>query len=486
MTGDLFQNGENPPSTPGNSNLAPNTNAAIGSPLADRMRPATLDEVMGQGELLGPRGPLRSLITSGNLPSILLWGPPGCGKTTIARLIAHHAHANFLEFSAVAVGAKEVKAVMSEAEKLKRATGHRTILFLDEIHRFNKAQQDALLPWVERGAVTLIGATTENPSFEVNRALLSRTRLFVLKPLATEDIIALLERALLADCGLGGKLALTPEALEILGMLSEGDARAALGFLETVALVALAEGKDNTPLDAPDVQRILTHRAPRYDKGGEEHFNVISALHKSIRNSDVQASVYWLGRMLEGGEDPLYIARRLVRFASEDIGLADPEALTQALAARDAMQFLGRPEGDLALAQAVVYLALSPKSNALYLAHKAVVKEVASGPNQPVPPQLRNAPTAVMRKVGYGRGYVYAPNTRAGIAAMSCLPEALAEKVFYQPGSRGFEAELAQRVEKIRAWQQKHRRPHTEDEPDQNKPTTEVDHEKNRSAHRRG
>jgi putative ATPase len=428
-------------------------------PLADRMRPRSLDEVVGQAALLSPTGPLRPLLERDALPSLLLWGPPGSGKTTLARLAAAHTRARFLEYSAVAVGAKELKAVMTEAERLRRATGTRTILFLDEIHRFNKAQQDTLLPWVERGDVTLIGATTENPSFEVNPALLSRMRLFVLKPLAPAHVRELLERALSSPEGLAERaVALAPAALDALADLSEGDARQALGLLDAVT-AAVAEQRaatgttaDGAPLSVADLQQLIQHRAVRYDKAGEEHYNLISALHKSLRNSDPQASLYWLTRMLEGGEDPLYIARRLVRFASEDVGLADPQALTQALAARDAAHFIGLPEGALALAQATVYLALAPKSNALYTGFGAAKREVERGPNPSVPLHLRNAPTKLMQGLGYGEGYVYAHDTDAGVAAMSCLPDELAGTVFYRPTRRGFEAELTRRLEAIAAW----------------------------------
>ena len=428
-------------------------------PLADRMRPDSLEDVVGQDDLLGPRGALRLLLERDSLPSILLWGPPGCGKTTLARLLARATGTRFLEYSAVAVGSRELKTVMSEAEKLKQATGRRTILFLDEIHRFNKAQQDALLPWVERGDVTLIGATTENPSFEINSALISRTRLFVLKPLGPEDILLLLKRSLTAEAGLAGLgITVTDDALAALAEMSEGDARAALGLLETVTAAHMASAESPaSPLDLDKLRGLIQVRAARYDKAGEEHFNIISALHKSLRNSDVQAALYWLTRMLDGGEDPLYIARRLVRFASEDVGLAEPAALGQALAARDAVHFIGLPEGALALAQAVVFLALSPKSNALYTAYKAAGEEVARGSNPPVPLHLRNAPTGLMKKLGFGKGYVYAPDTAEGIAAMSCLPEELAGKSYYRPGRKGFEAELAERMEKIRQWQQKKR-----------------------------
>ena len=429
-------------------------------PLADRMRPASLAEVAGQADLLGPKGPLRLLLESDSLPSLLLWGPPGCGKTTLARLVAVQTKARFLEYSAVAVGTKELKIVMGEAARLKAATGRRTILFLDEIHRFNKAQQDALLPWVEKGDVTLIGATTENPSFEVNSALISRTRLFVLKPLSPAHVQDLLERALIDPRGLADSdVTLQDAALELLANMSEGDARVALGLLETVVATREAMDADEAAapdgLTADDVADILQNRAARYDKAGEEHFNIISALHKSLRNSDVQGAVYWLTRMLEGGEDPLYIARRLVRFASEDVGLADPQALPQALAARDAVHFIGLPEGALALTQAVVYLALAPKSTALYAAWKKTSKEVARGHNPPVPLHIRNAPTRLMKELDYGKGYVYAPDTANGIADFDCLPEALAGQIYYAPGNWGFEKDLADRMAGIKKWHQR-------------------------------
>ncbi len=433
-------------------------------PLADRMRPTTLAEVVGQEDLLGPNGALGILLKGDTLPSLLLWGPPGCGKTTLARIVAQHTQARFLEYSAVSVGSKELKAVMAESAKLKQATGQGTILFLDEIHRFNKAQQDTLLPWVERGDITLIGATTENPSFEVISALLSRTRLFVLKPLAPDHVRQLLRRALDAPKWLNVEgLDLADDALHMLGEICEGDARVALGLLETVASAHAARLKeeaplvDQAPLTAQDIGAIIQNRAARYDKGGEEHFNIISALHKSMRNSDVQASLYWLGRMLEGGEDPLYIARRLVRFASEDVGLADPQALPQTLAARDAIHFIGMPEGALALSQAVVFLALSPKSNALYKGYKLVQKEVAKGYNPSVPMHIRNAPTRLMKGLGYGKGYQYAHDKNEGITEMTCLPDSLQDRVFYQPGQRGFEAELERRMRQITQWHQRRR-----------------------------
>jgi putative ATPase len=452
MTADLFNpDGDPTPTTP-----TPGDGERR-RPLADRLRPRALDEVVGQQRLLDADGPFRPLLEADVLPSLLFWGPPGCGKTTMARLVAAHTDARFLEYSAVRVGSRELKDVMAESERLLRATGRRTVLFLDEIHRFNKAQQDALLPWVERGDITLIGATTENPSFELNTALLSRMRLFVLEPLGPDDVARLLQRALDSEDGLAGRgVALTGAALAALAELSEGDARQALGLLDAVT-AAVAErpaGKD-APLDVADLERLIQHRAVRFDKAGDEHFNIISALHKSLRNSDAQAALYWLTRMLEGGEDPLYLARRLVRFASEDVGLADPQALPQALAARDAVQFIGLPEGALALAQATVYLALAPKSNALYTGYKAVQKEVSRGASPPVPLHLRNAPTRTMKDLGYGRDYVYAHDTDAGIAAMSCLPDALAGTVWYKPRGKGFEQELVRRLDAIAAW---HRR----------------------------
>jgi putative ATPase len=449
MPRDLFNAGGQPPTPGGGPPRSRDASAQDKTrrqpPLADRMRPRELDEVVGQSHLLGTDGPLPHLLQSGELPSLLLWGPPGSGKTTLARILARRSGARFLEYSAVAVGAPELRRVMGEAARLRRTASTSTVLFLDEIHRFNKAQQDGLLPWVERGDIILIGATTENPSFEVNAALLSRTRLFVLAPLALADLLLLLRRALEDPRGLAGRPpTFDEESLRTLATLCEGDARVALNLLETAALVARDEGRERVV--AADLPRLVQQRPARYDKAGEEHFNIISALHKSLRNSDPQAGIYWLARMLEAGEDPLYIARRLVRFASEDVGLADPSALGQALAARDAVHFIGLPEGALALAQAAVYLALAPKSNALYTAYSAAAAEVREGENPPVPLHLRNAPTRLMSNLGYGKGYVYAHDTESGVAPMECLPPPLAGRVFYRPTDRGFEKELAVRL----------------------------------------
>ncbi|HTZ56914.1 MAG TPA: replication-associated recombination protein A [Acidobacteriaceae bacterium] len=416
------------------------------APLAERMRPRTLEEYVGQEHLLGPGMPLRMEIERDDAGSMILWGPPGVGKTTLAKIIAQATNASFIEFSAVMSGMKEIKQVMVDAEKAA-GFGSRTILFVDEIHRFNKAQQDAFLPYVERGTIRLIGATTENPSFEVIAALLSRCRVYRLTPLTDEQLAQLLKRAL-ADKGRGlGELKVTADddALEMIVAYSSGDARYAYNALETAAKAA-AGGR----ITRDTVHNALQQRVLLYDKQGEEHFNLISALHKSIRNSDADASLYWLGRMLQAGEDPLYVARRLVRMAVEDVGLAAPEALRMALAARDAMDFLGSPEGDLALAQAAVYLALSPKSNALYTAYGEVTAEIENHRAEPVPLHLRNAVTPLMEKFGYAEGYQYAHDVEGRVAAMECLPENLRGRTFYHPTAEGREKQLGQRMEEIR------------------------------------
>jgi putative ATPase len=416
-------------------------------PLADRMRPRTLDEFVGQEHILAPGKPLRLQIERDDPGSIIFWGPPGVGKTTLAQIIAHITKAEFIEFSAVLSGIKEIKQVMSDAEKA-RAYGTRTILFIDEIHRFNRAQQDAFLPHVERGNIRLIGATTENPSFEINGALLSRCRVYILKPLTEEQIVTLLKRAL-EDTERGlGKLGLnaSDEVLQQIAAYSSGDARAAYNVLEVAAATA-AEGSEITPEVVKDT---LQKRVLLYDKSGEEHYNLISALHKSVRNSDVDASLYWLGRMLESGEDPLYVARRVVRMASEDIGLAAPEALNLCLSAKDTIDFLGMPEGALALAQAVAYLALAPKSNALYTAYGEVLEDVENTAAEPVPLHIRNAVTKLMKQVGYGKGYQYAHDLDLKIADMECMPDNLRGRRYYHPTNEGREKLLAQRLEEIR------------------------------------
>jgi putative ATPase len=408
------------------------------APLAERLRPRTLDEILGQEHLLGPGKPLRTAIERDQVPSMILWGPPGVGKTTLAQVIAKTTRSDFVPFSAVLSGIKEIKEVMSEAERSRRL-GRRTILFVDEIHRFNKAQQDAFLPHVERGNVVLIGATTENPSFEVNSALLSRARVFVLNALTDDHIQTLVCRAAGTE-----NIPIEDAAITAIASIANGDARTALNILE-LASQTLSAGANVT---AEAVQQ-AAQRQLLYDKGGEEHFNIISALHKSLRNSDVDASLYWLARMLEAGEDPLYVARRLIRFASEDIGLADNQALRIALDAKQAFQFIGLPEGKLALAQCVIYMAAAPKSNSVYAAYNDVAEDVAQTRNDPVPLHIRNAPTRLMKGLGYGKGYQYAHELEDKVADMDCLPDSLKGREYYHPHDAGDEAEIKRRLEEI-------------------------------------
>ena len=425
--------------------------AAASQPLAERMRPRTLDEFTGQEALLGPGKPLRTQIERDDIGSMILWGPPGCGKTTLARLIARMTHAEFIAFSAVLTGIKEIKDVMAAAEHTRRA-GRRTIVFVDEVHRFNKAQQDAFLPHVEKGNIRLIGATTENPSFEIISALLSRSRVYVLKPLTEEQVVLLLKRALAdEERGLGAmKLRASDAVLAKIAAYSSGDARSAYNVLEVAATLARASTEVGAEITDAIVTDALQKRVLLYDKGGEEHYNLISALHKSVRNSDPDASLYWLGRMLEAGEDPLYIARRVVRMSVEDIGLAEPNALALCMAARDAVDFIGMPEGNLALAQAVVYLALAPKSNALYTAYAEVQQDVEATAAESVPLHLRNAPTGLMKGLGYGQGYQYAHDLEGKIADMQCLPDNLRDRTYYRPTNEGVEHRIRERMEEIK------------------------------------
>ena len=422
--------------------------ALAGAPLAERMRPRTLDEFVGQQHLIGPGKPLRVQIDHDDAGSMIFWGPPGVGKTTLAKIIASTTQSTFIEFSAVMSGIKEIKAVMQEAEKAAQY-GQRTLLFVDEIHRFNKAQQDAFLPYVERGSIRLIGATTENPSFEIISALLSRSRVYVLRSLTEAQVVTLLERALTDPRGLADlHRTADKDALAQLAAYASGDARTAYNALEVAA--RLAGEQPDKRITVPLVAEAVQQRVLHYDKSGEEHYNLISALHKSVRNSDADAALYWLGRMMAAGEDALYIARRVIRMAVEDIGLAAPEALNLCLSARDAIHFLGQPEGDLALAQAVVYLALAPKSNALYTAYDAVLQDIEHTAQEPVPLHLRNAVTGLMKSLDYGKEYQYAHDVDGKIAAMECLPPSLAGREYYHPTQEGREKLLQQRMQEIR------------------------------------
>jgi putative ATPase len=424
------------------------------APLADRMRPRTLDELVGQEHLLGQGKVLRQAIESDQLPSMILWGPPGSGKTTLAMIIASATGAQFLAFSAVLAGVKEIKKVVQEAIEEWKYHKRRTILFVDEIHRFNKAQQDAFLPHVEKGTIILIGATTENPSFEVISPLLSRSKVFTLNPLTEKEIEVILSRALAdEERGLGKyQTAVEPEVIKGICQVANGDARSALNTLEMLVLATPPDERGVRQIKKEDLLEVLQRKAYLYDKSGEEHYNLISALHKSLRGSDPDAALYWLGRMLEAGEDPLYIARRMIRFASEDVGMADPQALQVAVAAMEAFHFVGLPEGNLALAQTAVYLATAPKSNALYTAYQKVEKDVREIENMPVPLHIRNAPTSLMRDLGYGEGYKYPHDYPDHFIEEEYLPENLRGRIYYRPADQGFEKEIRKRLE---GWRSK-------------------------------
>lgn len=428
----------------------------LSQPLAARLRPKTLEEYVGQAHLLGKGKVLRRLIESDQISSMIFWGPPGVGKTTLARIIANTTKAAFIDFSAVTSGIKEIRSVMQKAEENRRY-GEKTIVFVDEIHRFNKAQQDAFLPFVEKGSIILIGATTENPSFEVNSALLSRCKIFVLQELKTAELVQLLKRALADEKGFGTqKINIEEELLEMIAVFANGDARTALSTLEMAVLNGDMDAGGATTVTRETLEQCTSKKSLLYDKTGEEHYNLISALHKSMRNSDPDAAVYWLARMLEAGEDPLYIARRVTRFASEDIGLADPKALEIAVAAYHACHFIGMPECSVHLTQAVMYMSVAPKSNALYMAYEHAKRDAAKMLAEPVPLVIRNAPTKVMQELNYGKGYQYAHNTEEKLTNMQCLPDSLVGTEYYKPTTQGLEARVKARLDEIKRWKREH------------------------------
>lgn len=429
----------------------------MNEPLASRMRPRNLSEFVGQKHLLGENKILRKMIESDHVPSMIFWGPPGVGKTTLARIIAHMTQAEFINFSAVTSGIKEIKKVMEDAEKNKKL-GVTTIVFVDEIHRFNKAQQDAFLPFVEKGSIVLIGATTENPSFEVNNALLSRCRVFVLKELSSDDILELLKRALQDERGFGNqKIEITEEDLNMIANFANGDARSALTSLDMLVINGDMDAEGTIHISKETIKDCFTKKTLMYDKNGEEHYNIISALHKSMRNSDPDAAVYWLSRMLEGGEDPIYIARRITRFASEDIGLADTNALNVAINVYHACHFIGMPECNVHLTEAVIYMSLAPKSNACDVAYRLASKDARETLAEPVPLVIRNAPTKLMKELNYGKGYQFAHDAENKLTTMECLPPSLIGKIYYYPGKYGSEIKLKERLEKINEWKRIHR-----------------------------
>ena len=425
-------------------------------PLASRLRPQNLEEFVGQTHLTGEGKILRKFIEEDKISSMIFWGPPGVGKTTLASIIANKTNSAFINFSAVTSGIKEIKTVMAEAEEARKM-GQKTIVFVDEIHRFNKAQQDAFLPFVEKGSIILIGATTENPSFEVNGALLSRCKVFVLHGLKTEDLTKLLKRAVTDKRGFGNqKINVSDEQLEIVAKFANGDARSALSTLEMVVLNSDVSKDGVITVTQESLEQCISKKSLLYDKNGEEHYNIISALHKSMRNSDPDAAVYWLARMLEAGEDPLYVARRITRFASEDVGLADPHALELAVAAYQACHFIGMPECSVHLTQAVVYMSLAPKSNSLYIAYETAKKDAIKELSEPVPLVIRNAPTKLMKDLDYGKGYQYAHDTEEKLTNMQCLPDSLLGKEYYYPTQQGLEAKYKAKLEKIKEWKKTH------------------------------